>query len=111
MTMRVSWGIYRQAAALRRRGVPFHHHPDRPETRSTGEPTGRHVARPVPPALASHIRGGSLTVVDDKGTHRYGRECREATMVIHDRSVYSAVLLRGVGRVRPDVCGRTLGLR
>ena len=31
MTMRVSWGIYRQAAALRRRGVPFHHHPDRPD--------------------------------------------------------------------------------
>jgi uncharacterized protein len=27
MTMRVSWGIYRQALALRRRGVPFHAHP------------------------------------------------------------------------------------
>ncbi len=27
MTMRVSWGIYRQALALRRRGVPFHPHP------------------------------------------------------------------------------------
>ncbi len=32
MTMRVSWGIYRQALALRRRGVPFHAHPDRAET-------------------------------------------------------------------------------
>ena len=29
MTMRVSWGIYRQALALRRRGVPVHPHPDR----------------------------------------------------------------------------------
>jgi DUF1365 family protein len=28
MTLRVSWGIYRQALALRRRGVPFHRHPD-----------------------------------------------------------------------------------
>jgi hypothetical protein len=29
MTMRVSWGIYRQAAALRRRGVRVHPHPGR----------------------------------------------------------------------------------
>jgi len=29
MTMRVSWGIYRQALALRRKGVPFHRHPDK----------------------------------------------------------------------------------
>lgn len=29
MTMRVSWGIYRQAVALRRKGVPVHPHPDR----------------------------------------------------------------------------------
>jgi uncharacterized protein len=29
MTMRVSWGIYRQALTLRRRGVPVHPHPDR----------------------------------------------------------------------------------
>jgi DUF1365 family protein len=28
MTLRVSWGIYRQALALRRKGVPFHRHPD-----------------------------------------------------------------------------------
>lgn len=32
MTMRVSWGIYRQALALRRRGVPVHTHPDRVRT-------------------------------------------------------------------------------
>ncbi len=29
MTVRVSWGIYRQALALRRRGVRVHRHPDR----------------------------------------------------------------------------------
>jgi DUF1365 family protein len=29
MTMRVSFGIYRQAVALRRKGVPFHRHPDK----------------------------------------------------------------------------------
>ena len=29
MTLRVSLGIYRQALALRRKGVPFHAHPDR----------------------------------------------------------------------------------
>jgi len=28
MTVRVSLGIYRQAAALRRKGVPFHRHPE-----------------------------------------------------------------------------------
>jgi uncharacterized protein len=35
MTMRVSWGIYRQALALRRRGVPFHPHPERSGTEMT----------------------------------------------------------------------------
>ena len=30
MTLRVSWGIYRQALALRSKGVPFHRHPDKP---------------------------------------------------------------------------------
>ena len=29
MTLRVSLGIYRQAASLRRKGVPFHPHPDK----------------------------------------------------------------------------------
>jgi DUF1365 family protein len=31
MTMRVSWGIYRQALALKRRGVQFHTHPGKLE--------------------------------------------------------------------------------
>jgi uncharacterized protein len=37
MTMRVSWGIYRQALSLKRRGVRFHPHPAKLEQRpSTG---------------------------------------------------------------------------
>ena len=35
MTVRVSWGIYRQAAALKRRGVPVHPHPDRQDAEVT----------------------------------------------------------------------------
>ena len=46
-------------------------------------------------AMASRIRGGSLTLVDDAGTHRFGSGLPEATMVIHDRSVYAAVLTEG----------------
>lgn len=38
MTMRVSWGIYRQALALRRKGVPFHPHPDRPSAEHPDTP-------------------------------------------------------------------------
>jgi DUF1365 family protein len=36
--MRVSWGIYRQALALRLRGVPFHPHPDKAEADPAGSP-------------------------------------------------------------------------
>ena len=36
MTMRVSWGIYRQALALRAKGVPVHPHPDRLAAGATG---------------------------------------------------------------------------
>ncbi len=32
MTMRVSWGIYRQALSLRRKGVPVYAHPAATET-------------------------------------------------------------------------------
>jgi DUF1365 family protein len=38
MTVRVSWGIYRQALALRRKGVPFHQHPDKVPAASDGAP-------------------------------------------------------------------------
>ena len=42
MTVRVSLGIYRQALALRRKGVPFHRHPDKtpPGTAPTLEQEG-----------------------------------------------------------------------
>ena len=40
MTMRVSWGIYRQALSLRRRGVPVHPHPDRRITSIAAEVGG-----------------------------------------------------------------------
>jgi cyclopropane-fatty-acyl-phospholipid synthase len=45
--------------------------------------------------MASHLRGGSLTLVDDQGTHRFGSGLPEATMVIHDPSVYPIVLSEG----------------
>lgn len=41
MTMRVSWGIYRQALALRAKGVPVHRHPDRGGVEHTGGPRRR----------------------------------------------------------------------
>jgi hypothetical protein len=41
MTMRVSWGIYRQALALRRKGVPFHRHPDKDPASRGGAPLDR----------------------------------------------------------------------
>jgi len=36
MTVRVSLGIYRQAVALKRKGVPFHRHPDKVPVRADG---------------------------------------------------------------------------
>ena len=39
MTLRVSLGIYRQALAIRRKGVPFHPHPDKFPAPATGAPT------------------------------------------------------------------------
>jgi cyclopropane-fatty-acyl-phospholipid synthase len=45
--------------------------------------------------MASRIKGGSLTVVDSTGSHHYGTGHPQATMVIHDAAVYSAVLHDG----------------
>ena len=45
--------------------------------------------------MASRITGGSLTLVDESGTHRFGTGTPEATMVIHDRAVYPIVLREG----------------
>ena len=39
MTLRVSFGIYRQAIILRRKGVPFHRHPDKDLAPAGGAPT------------------------------------------------------------------------
>ena len=39
MTLRVSLGIYRQALALKAKGVPVHHHPDKVATPVTAPPT------------------------------------------------------------------------
>ena len=39
MTLRVSLGIYRQALALRRKGVPFHRHPDKSPVSVAGTST------------------------------------------------------------------------
>ncbi len=45
--------------------------------------------------MASRLRGGSLTLVDEQGTHRFGSGLPEATMVIHDLAVYPIVLSEG----------------
>jgi len=45
--------------------------------------------------MASHLRGGTLVVIDDAGTHRFGDGLPEVTMVIHDRSVYWSTLCEG----------------
>ena len=45
--------------------------------------------------MASNLKGGTLTVVDADGTHRFGDGAPEATMVIHDPSVYWSTLRQG----------------
>ncbi len=45
--------------------------------------------------MASRINGGALTLVDDSGSHRFGSGQPQATVVIHDESVYAAVLKEG----------------
>jgi cyclopropane-fatty-acyl-phospholipid synthase len=45
--------------------------------------------------MASHLRGGTLTVVDPSGTHRFGDGLPEVTMVIHDPTVYWNTLRQG----------------
>ncbi len=44
---------------------------------------------------ASHLRGGTLVVVDPDGTHRFGDGDPVVTMVVHDRSVYRSTLHQG----------------
>ncbi len=45
--------------------------------------------------MASHLRGGTLTVIDDRGTHRFGDGSPEVTMTVHDPSVYLSTLRQG----------------
>ena len=45
--------------------------------------------------MASHLRGGTLIVVDDAGTHRFGEGTPEVTMVVHDPVVYWDTLRQG----------------
>ena len=45
--------------------------------------------------MASHLGGGTLVVVDDTGTHRFGVGGPEVTMVIHDPVVYWNTLRQG----------------
>ena len=45
--------------------------------------------------MASHLQGGSLTVVDDRGTHRFGHGTPAVTMVFHDPIVYRNTLQEG----------------
>ena len=45
--------------------------------------------------MASHLRGGTLVVVDDSGTRRFGSGPPEVTMIIHDPVVYPNTLHQG----------------
>jgi cyclopropane-fatty-acyl-phospholipid synthase len=45
--------------------------------------------------MASHLRGGTLIVIDDRGTHRFGDGAPEVTMTVHDPSVYLSTLRQG----------------
>ncbi|MEI7858982.1 MAG: cyclopropane-fatty-acyl-phospholipid synthase family protein [Acidimicrobiales bacterium] len=45
--------------------------------------------------MASHLKGGTLTVVDDQGTHHFGDGLPAVTMVVHDTSVYWSTLRQG----------------
>jgi len=45
--------------------------------------------------MASHLQGGTLVVVDDTGTRRFGDGGPEVTMVVHDPVVYWNTLLQG----------------
>ena len=46
-------------------------------------------------SMAAHLRGGTLVVIDDDGTHRFGDGAPEVTMVIHDPVVYWDTLRQG----------------
>jgi len=45
--------------------------------------------------MASHLQGGTLVVIDDSGTRRFGSGTPEVTLEIHDPTVYWSTLLQG----------------
>jgi cyclopropane-fatty-acyl-phospholipid synthase len=45
--------------------------------------------------MASHLRHGTLIVVDPDGTRRFGEGAPEVTMVVHDPAVYWSTLRQG----------------
>ncbi len=68
---------------------------------------GTRVATRVLRHLASHLDGGTLVVIDDSGTRRFGGGAPEATMVVHDPVVYRNALRSGsVGLGRDYAEGR-----
>ncbi|MGO8871877.1 MAG: class I SAM-dependent methyltransferase [Acidimicrobiales bacterium] len=58
-------------------------------------PVGDALATRFLHLMASRMSGGTLTVVDATGSHRFGSGLPEATMVVHDRSVSRIVLCEG----------------
>ena len=70
-----------------------------------GPRTGTPLAARFLRLMASHLRGGTLVVVDGTGTHRFGDGAPEVTMVVHDPVVYRDTLCRGsvgLGRTYAD---------
>jgi len=60
-----------------------------------GPKAGTPVAARFLRFMASHLRGGTLVVIDDTGNRRFGSGLPEVTMVVHDPSVYWSTLLQG----------------
>jgi len=60
-----------------------------------GQRSGTPLAAAFLRFMASHLRGGTLIVVDPDGTRRFGEGAPEVTMVVHDTSVYWSTLRQG----------------
>jgi cyclopropane-fatty-acyl-phospholipid synthase len=60
-----------------------------------GSKMGSPVAARFLRFMASHLRGGTLEVIDDSGTRRFGHGLPEVTMHVHDPSVYWSTLIQG----------------
>ncbi|MDA8309887.1 MAG: DUF1365 family protein [Actinomycetota bacterium] len=84
MTMRVSAGIYRQAAALRRAGAPIVPHP-----------SGRPLSRALVTGLGRHLRHGTLVLEDARGVRTMGAGEPRARVRVHDPVAYAALARHG----------------